>query len=197
MRVADDTNDNCLYLDMNHENTPSGQAEDASNLERRDSDGSTFRPEPIVLQLSAYMNRTGMSVRDLATALEVPYPTLTAGMRGDRPFPSSKDVRKKLSDLLHVTGLQVAIWCGLLEIDDFIYQRDFDQTAAAAFSLMRQDQRISHLLPPNQEDVDAWDRTAKSFAVGLYQEYVRATDENPVEIIPRSEIEDTRPHKKS
>ena len=183
---ADDTSDNSLYIDMNHENTPSGQEEAADDLDRRE--GGTFRPEPIVVRLNEYMHRNGMTVRDLALTLDVPYPTLTAGMRGDRPFPASKDVRRKLARLLDVPGLQIAIWCNLLDVADFIVEKDFDKTVELAIKTMREDQSVAHTLPPNDADVEAWPRSAKTALVLLYQIYLRERDPHSIAIVPESEL---------
>lgn len=84
----------------------------------------TVKVLPIVVALGEFAGKHGMTIHDLADRLDVPYSTATAFMRGDRPVPVDVELRERMAELLGVSGLQIAIWCGLLSNNDFVVRSD-------------------------------------------------------------------------
>lgn len=84
----------------------------------------TVKVLPIIVALSEYAGRHGLTTFDLAKRLDVSYSTATAVMRGDRSVPTDPDSRARMAEMLGVSGLQIAIWCGLLSSNDFVVRSD-------------------------------------------------------------------------
>lgn len=92
-------------------------------------------------------------------------------MRGARRFPSDVETRKRLVSVLGVPGLQVAIWCELLNLDDFIVTQNFESNAKAALQAMRADPAVSCLTPSD----DVWDQTPTHARIALILMYQTLT----------------------
>lgn len=126
--------------------------------------------KPIVKALEKYMVDNGLSMHDLADEhhLKMAYSTLSSALRGARPFPSDVETRAKVARMMGVPGLQVAIWCELLTLEDFVVNDDFEMDAAKALTAMRNDPAVSYFLPSE----DVWQKTpahAKIALILMYQ----------------------------
>jgi uncharacterized protein (DUF2384 family) len=124
---------------------------------------------PIVKALEKYMTENGLSMKELSDEryLGMPYSTLSSAMRGARPFPSDRDTRSRIAQMMGVPGLQVAIWCELLNIEDFIVKESFEQDAEKALQAMREDPTVAHFIPPDSE----WKKIPESGKVALVLMY--------------------------
>ncbi len=94
-----------------------------SNISKKDC-SVTVKVQPIVATLEEYAGRNSITLLELSKRIGVPYSTVTAAMRGERLLPDSAELRERLAELLDVTGLQIAIWCGLLSANDFVVRSD-------------------------------------------------------------------------
>ncbi len=113
-----------------------------SNISKKNC-SATIKVQPIVAVLEEYVGRNSITLFELAKRIGVPYSTVTAAMRGERPMPVDAEVRDRLADLLDVSGLQVAIWCGLLSGADFVVRNDDgDQLLDGVLDRVRSDPRL-------------------------------------------------------
>ena len=130
-----------------------------------------MRVQPIIKAIEEFMARNQMTVKDLALQLGMAYSTLTSALRGDRPFPAAADVRRRVAKALGVPGLQVAIWCELLNLDDFIVTHQFDNDARIAIEAMRHDPTVSYFVPGD----DVWNATPEHAKIALILMYQTLT----------------------
>ena len=94
-----------------------------SNIGKKDR-SAMVKVQPIVAVLEEYAGRKSITLLELSKRLGIPYSTVTAAMRGERPMPVDAEVRERLAELLDVSGLQIAVWCGLLSGADFVVRGD-------------------------------------------------------------------------
>lgn len=138
-------------------------------------------PARVAIELERYMLGKGMTVRDLAEFLEIPYPTLTAGLRGDRAFPSDARIRRKIADLLGVSGLQVAVWCEILSIEDFSVPPGKSDLELRALRGMKEDPAVGYLIP-EEEVWKTWPPAARAAIILIYQELTKNILLPPVKV---------------
>lgn len=145
-----------------------------SSLAEEDSGHVSQEParltvSPIVKALEKYMLDNGISLKELSDEqhLDMPYSTLSSAMRGARSFPSDREIRSRMARMMGVPGLQVAIWCELLNLEDFIVKETFEQDAAKALAAMREDPSVAHFIPSDEE----WERTPQAGKIALVLMY--------------------------
>lgn len=147
---------------------------ETSSLDEESSAPTSQGPErltvsPIVKALEKYMLDNGLSLKELSDDqhLDMPYSTLSSAMRGARAFPSDREVRSRIARMMGVPGLQVAIWCELLNLEDFIVKETFEQDAAKAVAAMREDPSVAHFIPSDEE----WARMPQAGKIALVLMY--------------------------
>lgn len=141
-------------------------------------DDKVVRVQPIVKAIDEFMARNAITVKELSVRLDIPYSTLTSALRGARPFPSDAETRKRLASVLGVPGLQIAIWCELLSLDDFIVTQNFETNAKAALQAMRADPAVSYFTPSD----DVWEKTPAHAKVALILMYQTLTQKRLLDL---------------
>lgn len=135
------------------------------------------RQQEIVGALRRFAAQNQIDLLTLAARLSMPYSTLTAALRGTRPFPSDAETRKRIASVLGVPGLQVAIWCGLLSLDDLIVKQDFESNSLAALRSMRDDPAVAHFAPSDA----IWEQMPRHSKIALILMYQTLTQKRFLE----------------
>ncbi|MBN8745501.1 MAG: hypothetical protein J0I24_14545 [Thiomonas arsenitoxydans] len=146
------------------------------------------KQQEIVSVLRRFAAEKRIDLQTLSARLDIPYSTLTSALRGTRPFPSDLETRKRIASVLGVTGLQVAIWCELLGLDDFIVTQNFESNALAALQAMRADPVVAHIAPSD----DAWEQMPQHAKIALILMYQALTNKRLLEVskVPAQPEED-------
>ena len=141
--------------------------------------GEFVEVKPIIKALEQHMVDNGLSIRDLSDErhLDMPYSTLSSALRGARPFPSDAETRGKVARLMGVPGLQVAIWCELLTLEDFVVKDNFERDAAKALEAMREDSTVAHFVPSDA----VWAQTPEHAKIALILMYQTLTGRRFIE----------------
>ncbi|MDD5471488.1 MAG: hypothetical protein PHP05_06195 [Sideroxydans sp.] len=151
-------------------------------------DSKVVRVQSIVKAIDEFMARNAITVKDLSTRLDIPYSTLTSALRGARPFPSDAETRKRIASVLGVPGLQVAIWCELLSLDDFIVTQNFESNSLAALQSMRADPAVAYFIPSDA----IWAQMPTHGKIALILMYQTLTQKRLLEVskVPEQAKED-------
>lgn len=148
----------------------------AQTVKPPDSDGGVppdLRVSPIVKALERHMEEQHLSLKELAGpgCLDLPYSTVSTLMRGARPFPTDHALRTRMARMMGTSGLQVAIWCELLTLEDFVVKQTFEDDARRALESMRADPSVSHFIPSDAQ-WNAMPPSGQAALVLMYQTLV-------------------------
>jgi transcriptional regulator with XRE-family HTH domain len=142
-----------------------------SNGNKKDR-SAMVKVQPIVAVLEEYVGRNNITLLELSRRLGVAHSTMTAIMRGDRQMPVDSELRDRLAELLDVSGLQIAVWCGLLSGADFVVRNDDgDKLLDSVLDRVRADPSVGVSAPSDR----AWAETPREVKVMLahiYQQFV-------------------------
>lgn len=142
-----------------------------SNIGKKDR-AAMVKVQPIVAVLEEYAGRNSITLFELSKRLEVPYSSVTAAMRGERPMPVDAEVRERLAELLNVSGLQIAIWCGLLSGVDFVVRNDDgDKLLDGVLDRVRADPTVG-VSAASEAAWESTPREVKVMVAHIYQNFV-------------------------